>query len=146
MHVSDVVLESQQALPPCFGGGLSHFLDLLLVPEPHDLEQLLQEPHCPQLPLTGPEKLYNAVKSVSQSLQCAGSVFGPGHEPLLQDLVLVFVPNEHKLQEPQVPQEPVTELTSTICNTYEPEQRYRYFLIRYSVLTEHCKEDVRSCM
>ena len=83
------------------------------------------------------------MKSVSQSLQCAGSVFGPGHEPLLQDLVLVFVPNEHKLQEPQVPQEPVTELTSTICNTYEPEQRYRYFLIRYSVLIEHCKEDVR---
>ena len=54
LHVSFALLEPVQYFPPFFVDGSLHFLDLLLRPESHDFEQLVQGPQVLHPPLTGP--------------------------------------------------------------------------------------------
>ena len=54
MHVSDELFDPVQCSPPFLEEGMLQLIDLFLVPEPHALEQVPQEPQDPQLPSTEP--------------------------------------------------------------------------------------------
>ncbi len=48
-----MLVNVEQGAPPLLGGGLVQYLNLLLEPDPHVVEHMLQEPHGLQAPFTG---------------------------------------------------------------------------------------------